>query len=116
MPCNYMHSDEDTINPECINDLEKQQQYLTTLTLHLFMSEKFFDLKAYEDEKIVKRSRYHTVQIDNKTPNFVDFAVTKSALEDESSFWSFYPDEDEFYIVSEERQVYASAWNNFPTA
>ena len=47
MPCNYVHvmngGTWDSIHPECVEDLEKQQEYLGNMQLVIYASDSFFN-------------------------------------------------------------------------
>ena len=55
-PCNYLHThigyEGDTIDPECIADLEKQIEYLGPLDFMLYYTEGIFVQRSYGSESI----------------------------------------------------------------
>ena len=79
-PCNYIYTlngyDQDTVTDECIEDLEQQEEYLGNMQIVIFMSDQFFNQQAYGRESIESSSQFYKMQMDQRTPSYVEAFIT----------------------------------------
>ena len=119
VPCNYIHThlgwDKDSIADVCIDNLEKQIEYLGPLDFMIYYTEEVFKQSEYDTLSIQQQSMLKNQQVDQTTPNWINTMVQSNVLSDETQLFQFgYADETTFYSYSS-KMPEPSAWNKFPT-
>jgi len=51
---------EDSVTPDCIPEREKQMEYLGNMKAMVYMGEQIFNQNGYNEDTILKRSRFYT--------------------------------------------------------
>ena len=119
LPCNYLHTDTgytgDSIHPECIDDLEKQKEYLGALDWKVYYTQESFVPDGFGDETIARNSYMFNEQVDTNNPNWVRTRLNINEVADESQTLQLgFAEEIEFHKFSVD-PARASSWNKFPT-
>lgn len=119
-PCNYLHQhlgyEGDVTHEDCIADLDEQIKYLGALDFMLYYTEDVFKQGLYEDKSILRQSNLLNIQVDEKSPNWINTLVQRNMLYDETQLLQFgYASESPFYSYTS-KFPQPSAWNKFPTA
>ena len=91
VPCNYIHSEwgdiGDSVSDECIADLEKQKEFMGPLEVMILINNEKLNLFEYGDDSIKREALLARTQTDQKNPNFIDFYLEGSLLQDETDYF-----------------------------
>ena len=119
VPCNYVHAEfgdvGDYVSEGCVEDLQKQADYLTNLKVIVYFSERSFSESMYEDKTITASSRFFTSQIDSLKPSWINGQVQQNELEDEVSYFQYGQQSHYTYYTFGMPDPIPSSWNVFPT-
>ena len=90
-PCNYVHTklgwDGDYILDGCIEDLQKQKDYITKSSrLVVLMADQYFDQQNFGSEPIAQESKFFIQQLDISSPTYIEAFIQESIIEDELDF------------------------------
>ena len=75
-PCNYVHTEsgyeDDSVQPECIPELDKQIEYLGSINILLYYSQDILLARNYGETSFNRFSTLTNIQVSEKTPNWVN--------------------------------------------
>ena len=60
--------------------------YLGNIRAYIYMTEQLFVLNEFGERTIKHRSRFYQQQLENTAPTYLSGYITKSTLQDESSY------------------------------
>lgn len=120
VPCNYIHQyygyTEDSVSDECIRDIKKQQEYLTSLKFLIYFNDEEFDQQEFNDESIKRTSKLKYYQFKENTPTWFDYYVQTRMISDETQLVQFGNSVDrEYNSFVDNITPLVSSWSNFPT-
>ena len=89
--------------------------YLGTIRAYIYTTEQLFVLDEFGERSIKQRSRFYEQQLANTAPTYLAGYVTKSTLQDESSYLQYGQATDyEFYSYNLPPPK-PSSWSDYPT-
>ena len=97
-PCNYIHEEYgpmvfpsgaigDTVSDECIANVDEQKEFMGPLEVMILINNEKLNLFEYGDDSIKREALLARTQTDQKNPNFIDFYLEGSLLQDETSYF-----------------------------
>ena len=93
VPCNYVHTaygyTEDKVTDECLSNKTLAEDYLRNIRAYVYMSEKRFERKGYDQETIIKRSRFYAQQMNSYSPSFLAGMIKTNTLQDDSEYLQY---------------------------
>ena len=120
LPCNYIHKEfgnvGDSIAPECIADQKKQQEYLGNMRSMVYISEQVFHQNQYDEEAIMKSSKFFIQQVDNINPSWLNGQIMTNQLQDEVDYIQYGQEAESTFYSFEMSQALPSSWIYWPTA
>ena len=114
-PCNILTSEDDTIHPECIADLEKQIEYIGSPNVVMYYSQEIFHQDKYDDTTITQECFFSNVQIDERKPTWISTEVKRNELLDESQILKLGVPAETFYYDYHITAPQPTSWANWPT-
>ena len=91
LPCNIKESvifgdEDDSIDPQCVKDLEKQVEYVGGLNFLVLTNDESFVQDQYGEFAVDLSSKIINVQTDPYTPSWIPGLIQTDVLQDEIDF------------------------------
>ena len=77
----------DTVSDECIANLDDQKEFMGPLEVMILINNEKLNLFEYGDDSIKREALMARTQTDHKNPNFIDFYLEGSLLQDETGYF-----------------------------
>ena len=83
MRLTHVGGKQDRIDPECVDDLQKQIDYLGSLNFVTYYNRQQFVVNEFGEKRIEKLSTIQAIQADQYRPTWIKASVQKDMLNDE---------------------------------